>query len=532
MNLRSYTEKAAAYAPGLFLVLATALGGLRSPLLWIVFGAVFLTWCLETGRRLGAAGREYGLLFFCWLAAAALFSSDAAFSLSVLARYAVFAALFFSAARGEEEGWTAAVLGLGLAASLVFVLQKAAGLSVQGFIGANPNYSAAFAAAAFPVALLRAADAAGRRRAVPVLACVLLAAGLVVSGSRGALAAAFLSAAAGLAVSGRRRALAAFLLAAAAAAALLPLSSIEGLLKFYDPKAFVRPRIWGAALKAAWAEPMLGWGPGLFERVFELFKFPYFDGVSFYGHNTLHAHSEVLNLAAEAGFPAALLFLAAAAAGILRGGKASLPLKLCALAVFLQGGVDIVFYSGAVSLLFWGTLGMISAGEPARPGGSWKLRALLAAGCMAGLIAGAALYAAPGLTKKVRGPYPEAGVARYELEALQKPKDPFPPAIAGDILYEAGDLRGAEAAYGRALALEPFFAGVRLDLARVYAASGRRDAACAQAAMAGKAAGMKTADDYETMLVWLDRAGLEKFKKDLCGKKKAGGATARGRKTR
>ncbi len=528
MSLREYAGKAAPNAPGLLLILSAALGGLRSPLMWIVYAVFFLTWFLESGRPLSAAGREYGLLFFCWLAAAAFFSADPAFSLSVLAKYAVFSALFFSAAHGEEEGWVSAITGLGLVASAFFVFQKASGQPVTGFIGANPNYSAAFAAAAFPVALTRAADAAGRRRAAFVLLCVILAVGLYCSGSRGALAAAFLSAAAGLAAYGRRRTLAMLFLAAAGAAALLPAASLEGLLKFHDPRAFARPLIWGTALRAAAASPLLGWGPGLFDRVFELFKFPYFDGVSFYGHNTLHAHGELFNLAAEAGFPAALLFLAAAISGIFRGGREQLPLKLCTLAVFLQGGLDIVFYSGAVSLLFWGSLGILSAKEGGERGAG-RGPALLAAACMAGLVSSWWLS----LPSKISvGSYPEAALARARLESMVRPTDPFPRAMEGDILYKSGDLRGAGTAYGQALALEPFFASVRLDLARVYADSGRRKAACLEAALAAKAAAMKADGGYQAILTGLDRAELEKFNKDICGKKKAGGATAPGRKMR
>ena len=210
---------------------------------------------------------------------------------------------------------------------------------------------------------------------------LLLAAGIFASVSRGAALAALLSAAAGLAFTRRWKWLAGLFAAVLAAAALLP--AWEILLKLYDPRAFARPRLWGAALEAAASSPLLGWGPGSFGKVFEAVKFPYFDGLSFYGHSTLHAHSEILNLAAEAGFPAALLFLAAAAGALLSGGREKLPVKLCALAVFLQGGTDMVFYSGAVALLFWGSLGF-SAGLPAAAAAGPALgrNAVLAALCL------------------------------------------------------------------------------------------------------------------------------------------------------
>jgi O-antigen ligase len=519
-------------APGLWLALAAALGGLRFPLPWIIFGALFISWFLRSGRSLVVTGREAGLLFFCWVGAAALFSSDPAFSLSILARYAVFAAVFFSAERGEEEGWVSCVLGLGLAASAAFIFQRALGLGPTGFIGANPNYSAAFAAAAFPAALLLALEGVpGARKNALLAAAAVLAAGLAASGSRGAMGVAFLSAAAGLGYTRRWGWLAGLSGAVLALAAFLPASALADLFKLGDPRAFSRPRLWGAALEAAAASPMLGWGPGLFDRVFELFKFPYFDGVSFYGHNTLHAHSEFFNLAAEAGFPAALLFLAAGVLGIFQGGGKSLPLKLCGLSVFLQCSVDIIFYSGAVSLLFWGSIGVLSAGVPAAASGGGKLNKLLAAACMAGLISGVVLSVLPA-PKKARGPYPEAGVARFRLEAIKSPKNPLPEALAGDILFDAGNLKEAEAAYKRALALEPFFAGAWLDLARIYAATGRLEAACAELSLAEKASSLKPKSDYGRILVRLEPEEFEGLKKELCRKKRTGPATARSPRTR
>jgi len=533
MSLRAYAERTAPNAPGLFLALAAALGGLRSPLPWMIFGALFLVWFVWSGRALAATGREAGLLFFGWLGVAALFSSDTAFSLAVLARYAVFAAVFFSAARGDEDGWVSSVLALGLAASAVFICQRALGLGPTGYIGANPNYSAAFAAAAFPAALLLALGGApGRRKYLLFALAAALAAGLFASGSRGAMGAAFLSAAAGLAFMRRWNWLAALFAAALALAAFLPASAWEGLLKLSDPRAFARPRLWGAALEAAAASPMLGWGPGLFDRIFELFKFPYFDGVSYFGHSTLNAHGELFNLAAEAGFPAALLFLAAAAAGIFRGGKTSLPMKLCALSVLLQGCVDIVFYSGAVSLLLWGSLGILSAGETAAPAGGRKLEALLAAACLAGLLLGGWLLISPQAARMARGRYPEAELARVRLEAFEKPRDPFPEAAAADILYANGDLRGAEAACKRALALEPDFARARLNLARVYAAAGRLDAACAEIGPALRAASLKAESGYGRGLISIDRPAAEKMETELCRKKKTGNTTAPRRRTR
>lgn len=556
-------KRAGPYAPAFFLVLAVAFGGLRAPGAWLLFGAAFLPWAALTLRGFSTAGAPAPLLFFSWLAAAAVFSPEPAVSLGVFSRYAVLGLLFFCAASSEEggAGWLAAVTGLGAASAAVFILQRLAGHGPTGLIGLNPNYSAAFCAAAFPAAVLalsgdpgspdRGRLATARMAAVPALSgaaakkerllysalALLLAAGIFASVSRGAALAAFLSAAAGLVFTRRWKYLAGLLAAGLAAAALLPASSLENLVKLTDPRAFARPRLWGAALEAAASSPLLGRGPGSFGKSFEVFKFPYFDGLSYYGHGTLNAHSEVLNLAAEAGFPAALLFLLAAAAVLVPGGKEKLPLRLCALSALLQGAADMIFYSGAVALLFWGSLGFSAKGGPAVPAGGRSVT-LLAALCFFGLALGAAVGLSGGRKEfpGAAGPRPASdpapALALARSAALDAPKDPFRAAEEGLAAAAAGDAAGAEAAFDRALALEPAFAGARLDLALVRAAAGRGGEACAELAMLGKARPAGELNPYQRALVRFDRRAAEELEKELCGKKKTGAATAPPRRKR
>lgn len=533
-------KKSGPYAPAFFLAFAVAAGGLRAPSDWLLFGAVFLSWAALAPRAFPPAAPGAPLLFFSWLAAAALFSPGPAASLGVFSRYAVFGLLFFYAASAEEgrDPWLAAVYGLGAAAAALLVFQRLSGQGPTGFIGANPNYSAAFCAAAFPAAVLALSGAGEKKKPLFYSALsLLLAAGLYASVSRGAALAAFLSAAAGLALERRWKWLAGLLLAVFAAAALLPSSSWEILLKFYDPRAFARPRLWGAALDAAASSPLLGWGPGSFGKVFEALKFPYFDGVSFYGHSTLHAHSELLNLAAEAGFPAALLFLAAAAGALLSGGRERLPVKLCALAVLLQGGADMVFYSGAVALLFWGSLGFSTGGPAAEArtaGPAFARKAALAALCLGGLALGPAAGLYGGKQVFFERAYGEArsglnrglALALARSSALENPKDAFIAAEEGAAFAACGDIAGAAAALGRALSLEPGFAGARLDLAAVYAAAGRREEACRELALLKKVPAGDPGNPYQRALLHFDGKAAERLEKDLCRKKKSGAATA------
>lgn len=534
-------KKTGPYAPAFFLLLAVAAGGLRSPVPWLAFGAVFLPWAALSPLGFPAGGAAP--LFFAWLAAAAVFSPEPGVSLRAFARYAVPGLLFFHAASSEEgkSGWLAAVYGLGAAAAAVMLFQRLSGQDPTGLIGANPNYSAAFCAAAFPASLLALSGAPEKKgKFFHAALSPLLAAGLYASVSRGAALAAFLSAAAGLAFARRWRWLAGLFCAGLALAAFLPASSLESLVKLGDPRAFARPRLWGAALEAAAASPLLGWGPGLFEKVFELFKFPYFDGLTYYGHGTLHAHSEALNLAAEAGFPAALLFLLTAGAALVSGGKERLPLKLCALAVLIQGGADMIFYSGAVALLFWGSLGFAARGESVFPAGG-KLKAALAGLCFLGLALGPASVLFDGRSKFMAGAYDEArpgrnpalALALARSAALAGPKDAFRAADEGLAYAAAGDAAGAEAAFARALSLEPGFAGARLGLALVHAASRRDAEACAALDVLERTpVPGRRSTPYQRGLAAYDRAAAEKLENNLCRKKKNGAATAPRRMTR
>jgi hypothetical protein len=528
------------WAQALALILAAAAGGLRSDLSWLAFAALVSAWFIRSGPALAVEGREAAALFFCWLASAAAFSPDFALSLPALVKYILAGLVFFSAAAAPDgrQAWLRGVYVIGAVAAVTLLAQRLSGGWVIGIMGQNPNYSAAFCAAGFPAALLGAVPDGGKKEKIlKALLALLLGAGVIASGSRGALLAAMISAAAGLAVSRRWTALAVFAAAALGAAALLPGETWAGLLKFSDPRAFARPRLWGVALSAAAASPWLGWGPGLFSSAFELFKFPFFDGISYYGHATLHAHSEVLNIAAEAGLPAALFFLAAATGGLLRRGG-SLPLKLCAFAVLLQGSVDMIFYSGAVALLFWGSLGFAGAEEgPAKsPSRGWRLAAalFLPAGLLLSVLSarvpsgGAFAAQAEAAAEK----NPALALALVRRAGLDYPKDPFLKEAEGRLLVSLKDLAGAGEAFAGALALEPGFAAARLGLAGVYAAGGREAEACGLLAGVKRDPAAQPRTAYHRGLTLYDAEAAGEIEKKICGKKKTGGAIAPGRKTR
>ena len=129
--------------------------------------------------------------------------------------------------------------------------------------------------------------------------------------------------------------------------------------------------------------------------------------------------------------------------------------------------------------------------------------------------------------------YTEMVIATARLQVLRRPLDPMQRLWLGEVLNEAGDRAGAEASYRSALELEPNLAAARFGLARLAAAAGRKAEGCGEVSLALKAAALPVENGYQRGVTRLeDRYAAEKLREGLCGKKKAGGATAPGRKTR
>lgn len=82
---------------------------------------------------------------------------------------------------------------------------------------------------------------------------------------------------------------------------LLILANYGDILKLSDPKAYKRVDMYLSSIKSFFKSPFIGWGLGSYEYVFEIFKFPYYDGFSFYNHSSIHAHSHLLNILVEGG---------------------------------------------------------------------------------------------------------------------------------------------------------------------------------------------------------------------------------------
>ncbi|MCX7905181.1 MAG: O-antigen ligase family protein [Elusimicrobiales bacterium] len=82
---------------------------------------------------------------------------------------------------------------------------------------------------------------------------------------------------------------------------ILVILNFNNILKLDDPKAYKRIDFYIVSIKAFLNSPFFGWGLGSFENVFEIFKFPYYDGLCYYNHSALHSHSHFLNMLVEGG---------------------------------------------------------------------------------------------------------------------------------------------------------------------------------------------------------------------------------------
>ncbi|MCX5784329.1 MAG: O-antigen ligase family protein [Elusimicrobia bacterium] len=623
-------EKVRGCAPAFFLLFACSLSGLRGAMSWEVFAlAVF---CLAVFFREEGFALPGGLWpwFFGWLGIASVFSLEPLNSLSQFSKYLVFA-FFLSltsqcgktsvsdSVMGAETGraphfgpfgksaggpWLLALFGAALICAFVVFYQRLSGAGVYGVSGFNPNYCAAFMAGAFAAAwvfMFSAADGAIGPRQTPhfgpfgksagqasvpekeirhkmfygLLSAVFIS-GIIAANSRGALMASIVAAAAWLITSKKWRVLLYLAAALSLTAALFPEEWLSFLFKAEDPRAYARVWIWGSALEAALARPFFGFGPGLFERAFELFKFPYFNGISYYGHSTIHAHSEVLNLAAEAGLPAAVLFLGAVFYSVKEKSRDAFAaaMKFCALALLVQGTFDIVLYSGAVSLLFFGSLGF-AAGGPRHEGACGKSTGrsrpiLLIFGvlCVLSLASrviferdfslalrpGAdpaqsaaalrrALVFAPYdkdlLLRAARARLLSSGNYAYaaafvENAAVFCPKDPRFPYLAAEAFIYGANAPAAYSRLDKALVLEPEFLAARVALARLLYSDGKLKAAAAQAAIAEKTASQsrRQYSVYDMLLINFDLEAFKDLKKEIWKKRAVGKNIVSGRPAR
>ncbi|MGH9866832.1 MAG: O-antigen ligase family protein [Candidatus Polarisedimenticolia bacterium] len=143
--------------------------------------------------------------------------------------------------------------------------------------------------------------------------------------------------------------------------AVLILSAAAVTWRFHriqDPYRFDRVRIWSAGLQAAADHPLLGMGPGMFERRGYVYNFPLENQMFHYAKTPGSVHSTWLQALVETGvigLAAALIFVLLLARRALRAAEAGQDdlargAALALLACLLQGIVDTPFDVPAITL--------------------------------------------------------------------------------------------------------------------------------------------------------------------------------------
>ena len=543
-------------------------GGLRDPLL-----AAPVLACITLIALLGPvpAGEIFRpwLYFLGWLVLSLCASPQPLTGLAVLSRWGTLA-LFFSLAAsiwGEAERrhwfWGLAACAAILAACAVLV--KVPGYPYVGILPPYYNYTcfveAAFFCAAF-VAFLRKDGPMGSRRWLLGAIAAAALAYICWAHSRGALMAS--AAGTGLFVwrhTSRRRLLP---LAAALAVTLVWTT----WAKIDVAKAFKRPQIWRAAVQCSFDHPVCGVGPGEFADAFLKHNFSAGYGMGNFRFRAEHAHSEVLEAAAEFGIPGLILLLAALWAALqIQPPERSTWVREAGLATFVgmsvQCLIDNMLQLPALGLLYVSALAVARAPAelpipqaPASgraPVGRSAWRALTWAGLLLAAVAwvpgwlvqgwqvAAARTADPGrrlglLLRAARmapaDPYlreslssawlaqkpPRTDEALDQLSQAERlsPFNAVYPAAQARLLKSGGDWSRVLGLAGRAAVLEPDCFQARLLRAEALLRLGRREAARGELLEIGRrseALGtrLNSGVGYEAFILGFDRAVYEQL---------------------
>ncbi|MBI4056662.1 MAG: O-antigen ligase family protein [Elusimicrobia bacterium] len=152
---------------------------------------------------------------------------------------------------------------------------------------------------------------------------------------------------------------------------IMSLPQWEALTKVQSESFSYRTWIWQTGIRVAQQFPLLGIGPGVFERGYLQNNFPAFNGLSYYGHYADNAHSHLIQLAAESGIWVAILFIWAFLESLGWAWKSfkqdQNTLRVAAVAsaaaVFLHASVDGIFVLPGIQLLFFGCLACAVCGD-------------------------------------------------------------------------------------------------------------------------------------------------------------------------
>lgn len=360
-----YLTKYKSFIPSIFLALSIIIGGLRTFNAWAVFLIVF--WLYIVLFRTDFSIQKSGLwgIFLLWLVISVFGSMEPLNSTFHLTKYVTFIS-FYVLLKGIDKKsiiiWLITLFLISTVSFLTVIIQSALGLKPIGIIPPNPNYTAGILAAS--VAGLFAAFFETEEKKLKTFFLILslfFIFALILINSRGAFLSILVAAYFYLFQKKKFKLTLYLTMIVLFIAAFVPHDIMGMFLKTGDVHSFQRINIWKTALKTIYEFPFLGAGLGCFENAFSILKFPAFDGISFFGHTSLHAHSEILNLAAETGIAGALIFLIAfitCGRSVQKNDSLKNISFIMAITLFVQSLVDVTFFLGTICLIFWGCLAM------------------------------------------------------------------------------------------------------------------------------------------------------------------------------
>lgn len=301
----------------LWLCAALALGGRP---FWALSAVLVLAFALALRKGMVASpSTALGALWLGWSVFCAMTSSSPSLAVQPLLLLGT-GILFYATATTlrEERGaevFLRTVTVAGFATALLLGAGQILGLPVKNqhlIFPPNQNYAATLMAVSFGAmtGLLLEDNYPRRRKICVALSALLVFAVIVLAKSRSALLAAGACALTALLLHGRTKTALGLLSAATLAAALLPQAILSDLIKAQDTFSFSRMEIWGAAAKSIAANPISGVGPGNYEWAYFKNAFPAFDGFAYYGRWSGYAHSHPLQMTVETGLAGLLLFAA------------------------------------------------------------------------------------------------------------------------------------------------------------------------------------------------------------------------------
>jgi O-antigen ligase/tetratricopeptide (TPR) repeat protein len=197
-----------------------------------------------------------------------------------------------------------------LVEAIVIILQSSLRLPPRGTMP-NENVAASYILIGFMVVLsylLFNPGLSRREKTIGSCSVLVLSAALVLSHSRGILIALMMAIGTLSKLRFKKWGVIAVFLAVLGILAFLPLPVFDAIFKINIPYSYRRLYIWQSAWEIIKNHPWFGWGMGNFGLAFPRYNLPSPDSVLRFGKVTRFAHNEFLQIAAEMGLPALVLY--------------------------------------------------------------------------------------------------------------------------------------------------------------------------------------------------------------------------------